>query len=86
MVEQGVLCKSNEIMRHWQRCSFVSKSYCPCSNADLTDPLDRLSELVANLFSLVPNRGQDPLPSIPDHPFGLDEKGVRFTLTARLCY
>jgi insulysin len=40
------------------------------------DPLDRLSDLAADLFSPIPNRGQIPLPSIPDHPFGSDEKGT----------
>ncbi|KAI0005889.1 Metalloenzyme, LuxS/M16 peptidase-like protein [Russula compacta] len=40
------------------------------------DPLDRLSDLAANLFSRIPNRGQVPLPFIPDHPFGPDEKGT----------
>ncbi|KAI9446597.1 Metalloenzyme, LuxS/M16 peptidase-like protein, partial [Lactarius indigo] len=40
------------------------------------DSLDRLSELAVNLFSPIPNRGQTPLPSIPDHPFGPDEKGT----------
>jgi insulysin len=52
----------------------------------MIDSLDRLSELAATLFSPIPNRGQVPLPSIPDHPFGPDEKGVCFTLTAHLCY
>ena len=51
-----------------------------------TDSLDCLSELAATLFSPIPNRGQVPLPSIPDHPFGPKEKGVRFALIARLCY
>ena len=48
------------------------------------DSLDCLSELAATLFSPIPNRGQVPLPSIPDHPFGPEEKGVRFALIARL--
>ena len=52
----------------------------------MTDPLDRLSELAATLFSPIANRSQVSLPAIPDHPFGPDEKGVRFTLTAHLCY
>ena len=52
----------------------------------LTDSLDRLSELAATLFSPIPNRGQVPLLSIPDHPFGPDEKGVRVALIARLYY
>jgi insulysin len=61
-------------------------SYYYFSNADLTDSLDHLSELVSNLFSPIPNRGRDPLPSIPDHPFGPDEKGVRLIFTTHLCY
>lgn len=72
-------------MRHWQRCGFVSRSHHRFSNADLEDPLDRLSDLAADLFSPIPNRGQIPLPSIPDHPFGPDEKGVRYTFTSHLC-
>lgn len=73
-------------MRHWQRFDLVSKSHHRFfSDADLADPLDRLSDLAANLFSPIPNRGQVPLPSIPDHPFGPDEKGVRSTFTPRLC-
>jgi hypothetical protein len=64
-------------MCHWQRCDLVSESHHHFSNADPKDSLDRLSNLTANLFSPIPNRGQSPLPSIPDHPFGPDEKGVR---------
>ena len=52
----------------------------------LTDSLDCLSELTATLFSPIPNRGQVPLLSISDHPFGPEEKGVRFALIARLCH
>jgi hypothetical protein len=85
MVEQGILCWSHEAMRHWQRCDLVSSSHHRFSNADLEDPLDHLSHLAANLFSPIPNRGQIPLPSIPDHPFGPDEKGVRSTFTLHLC-
>ena len=64
----------------------MSKSCRCCSNAHIIDSLDRLSELAATLFSPIPNRGQVPLPSIPDHPFGPDEKGVCVTLAAHLCY
>ena len=53
-------------------------------NADLEDPLDRLTDLAADLFSPIPNRGQSPLPSISDHPFGSDEKGVRSIFTSYL--
>jgi hypothetical protein len=72
-------------MRHWQRCDFVSRSHHRFSNADPEDPLDRLSDLAADLFSPIPNRGQIPLPSIPDHPFGSDEKGVRSIFVLHLC-
>jgi insulysin len=48
------------------------------SSPTWVDSLDRLSDLAVNLFSPIPNRGQTPLPSIPDHPFGPDEKGVCF--------
>ncbi|KAF9265707.1 hypothetical protein L218DRAFT_957335 [Marasmius fiardii PR-910] len=40
------------------------------------DSLDELSELVSKLFSPIPNRGIDPLPTIPDHPWGPNEKGT----------
>jgi hypothetical protein len=85
-VGQGVLCWSYEAVHQWQRCDILSPSYCYCPNVDLTDSLDRLSELAVNLFSPILNRGQAPLPSIHDHPFGPDEKGVRFALTTHLCY
>ena len=41
------------------------------------ESLDELSDMVSRLFSDIPNRGVDPLPAIPDHPFGPNEKGVR---------
>ena len=56
------------------------KSHLGFSYADLLDSLDQLSDLAASFFSSIPNRGQVPLPSIPDHPFGPDERGVRPTL------
>ncbi|KAL1720055.1 Metalloenzyme, LuxS/M16 peptidase-like protein [Schizophyllum commune] len=40
------------------------------------ESLDELSDLVSTNFSPIPNRGRDPLPTIPDHPFGSDEKGT----------
>jgi insulysin len=40
------------------------------------EPLDDLADLVSNLFSPILNRGQDPLPTIHDHPFGPNEMGV----------
>jgi hypothetical protein len=87
MVEQGILCWPHEAMRRWKRCSFASKSHHGLSNADAEDPLDDLSDLAASLFSPILNRGQNPLPSISDHPFGPGEKGVRLrsTLTSHLC-
>jgi len=41
------------------------------------ESLDELGDMVSRLFSGIPNRGVEPLPAIPDHPFGPDEKGVR---------
>jgi hypothetical protein len=84
MVEQGILCWSHEAMCHWQRCDLLSSCHHRFSNADLEDPLDHLADLAADLFSPIPNRGQIPLPSIPDHPFGPDEKGVRSAFTSHL--
>lgn len=40
------------------------------------ESLDELSQLANTLFSPIPNRGQEPLPMINDHPFGTEEKGV----------
>ena len=40
------------------------------------EPLDELSDMVSKLFADIPNRGVDPLPAVPDHPFGPNEKGV----------
>ena len=76
MVEQGILCRPHEAMCHRKRCDLVLRSHHRFSNVGLEDPLDYLSDLTANLFSPIPNHGQNPLPSIPDHPFGPDEKGV----------
>ena len=84
MVGQGILCWSHEALRHWQRCDIVSGCDHRFSNANLEDPLDHLADLVADLFSPIRNLGQNPLPSIPDHPFGADEKGVRSTFTSHL--
>jgi hypothetical protein len=71
-------------MCRWQRCDLVFRSHHRFSNADPEDSLDHLSDLAANLFSPIPNYGQNPLPSIPDHPFGPDEKGVRSALIPHL--
>ncbi|TFY62947.1 hypothetical protein EVJ58_g3532 [Rhodofomes roseus] len=38
------------------------------------ESLDELSSMVAELFAPIPNRGQDPLPMINDHPFGPNER------------
>jgi hypothetical protein len=84
MVEQGILCRSHEAMCHRQRCDLVLWSHHRFSNTGLEDSLDHLSDLAADLFSPIPNYGQNPLPSIPDHPFGPDEKGVRSAFTPRL--
>lgn len=35
-----------------------------------------LASMVSRLFSPIPNRGQDPLPLIHEHPFGPDEMGT----------
>ncbi|KAK7017923.1 metalloprotease [Paramarasmius palmivorus] len=40
------------------------------------DSLDSLSTMVSKLFSPIPNRGLDPLPTVNDHPFGEKEKGT----------
>ncbi|KAF8059523.1 Metalloenzyme, LuxS/M16 peptidase-like protein [Lyophyllum atratum] len=40
------------------------------------ESLDQLSELASTLFSPIPNRGQDSLPMVHDHPFGPNEKGT----------
>ncbi|KAI0273475.1 Metalloenzyme, LuxS/M16 peptidase-like protein [Gloeopeniophorella convolvens] len=56
-----------------------SKEYC-ASRMRLCiigkDSLDHLSDLAVNLFSPILNRGQVPLPTIPDHPFGPQERGT----------
>ena len=38
--------------------------------------MDELTEIVTTLFSPIPNRGQEALPMIREHPFGANEKGV----------
>jgi secreted Zn-dependent insulinase-like peptidase len=78
MVEQGILCRANEVMYNWQRLdlALASSHFYLSHQILLVDSLDRLSDLAVNLFSPIPNRGQTPLPSIPDHPFGPDEKGT----------
>ncbi|KAI0032813.1 Metalloenzyme, LuxS/M16 peptidase-like protein [Vararia minispora EC-137] len=40
------------------------------------DSLDDLATLVTENFSRIANRGRDPLPIIPDNPFGPEEKGT----------
>ncbi|KAH7923541.1 hypothetical protein BV22DRAFT_1015236 [Leucogyrophana mollusca] len=58
-----------------------SKEYCAsrmnvCVVGKGPETLDELADLVSTLFSPVPNRGQDPLPMINDHPFGPNESGT----------
>ncbi|KAI5119937.1 hypothetical protein M0805_002126 [Coniferiporia weirii] len=56
-----------------------SKEYC-ASRMSLTligkESLDELTQLASSLFSPIQNRGQDPAPIIPEHPFGKDERGT----------
>ena len=40
------------------------------------ESLDELADMVASLFSPIPNRGREPLHMINDHPFGPNEMGV----------
>ncbi|KZT02312.1 insulin-degrading enzyme [Laetiporus sulphureus 93-53] len=40
------------------------------------ESLDELANMVSNLFTPTPNRGQNPLPMINDHPFGPNEMGT----------
>ncbi|KAI0372962.1 insulin-degrading enzyme [Pilatotrama ljubarskyi] len=40
------------------------------------ESLDELADMVASLFSPIPNRGREPLPMINDHPFGPNEMGT----------
>lgn len=42
----------------------------------ILESLDELGDMVSRLFSDIRNRGVEPLPAIPDHPFGPNEKGV----------
>lgn len=42
----------------------------------LSESLDELSTLASTLFSPIPNRGQEPLPMINDHPLSPKEQGV----------
>ncbi|KAI9069108.1 insulin-degrading enzyme [Trametes sanguinea] len=40
------------------------------------ESLDELADMVASLFSPIPNRGREPLHMISDHPFGPNEMGT----------
>ncbi|KAI8989729.1 insulin-degrading enzyme [Trametes punicea] len=40
------------------------------------ESLDELADMVASLFSPIPNRGREPLHMINDHPFGPQEMGT----------
>ena len=42
----------------------------------IAESLDELSDMVATLFSPIPNRGKEPLHLISEHPFGPNEMGV----------
>lgn len=44
------------------------------------DPLDELEAMVVENFSPILDRGRDPLPIIPENPFGPNEKGVSSSL------
>ncbi|KAF8911060.1 Metalloenzyme, LuxS/M16 peptidase-like protein [Gymnopilus junonius] len=41
-----------------------------------SDSLDELADLANTLFSPIPNRGQEALPMIHEHPFGPEQKGT----------
>ena len=41
------------------------------------ESLDELARLVAKFYSPVKNRGLDPLPKVPDDPYGKNELCVR---------
>jgi hypothetical protein len=48
------------------------------------ESLDDLTEIVTTLFSPIPNRDQEALPMIKEHPFGVDEKGVSCALNLNI--
>ena len=48
-----------------------------CADCIVTESLDELTDLVVPLFSLIPNRGLDPRPTITTSPWGPDQMGVR---------
>ena len=50
-----------------------------------TESLDELSQLASALFSPIVNRGRDPLPLLPEHPFGPNEKGVIILIIIFCC-
>jgi insulysin len=63
-------------MRHRERLvSCFTDSICLLKTFEL-ESLDDLTEIVTTLFSPIPNRDQEALPMIKEHPFGVDEKGV----------
>lgn len=41
------------------------------------ESLEDLTDMAVKFFSPILNRGLDPAPIIPEHPFGEDERGVR---------
>lgn len=61
------------LVEWWQKEYCASRmNLCVIGN----ESLDDLSSMVSKLFSPIPNRGQDPVPMINDHPFGEKEKGT----------
>ncbi|KAJ8483108.1 hypothetical protein ONZ51_g4915 [Trametes cubensis] len=56
-----------------------SREYC-AGRMRLAESLDELADMVASLFSPIPNRGREPLHMINDHPFGPNEMGTLVSL------
>ena len=75
MVESGILRWEDAFMCGRQRCvssvigGLLALRY-------IAESLDELSDMVATLFSPIPNRGKEPLHLISEHPFGPNEMGV----------
>ena len=63
-------------MRHRERSVSSSTNLICFSKTFELESLDDLTEIVTTLFSPIPNRGQEALPMIKEHPFGVEEKGV----------
>lgn len=74
MVEQGILREP-----HASLCDRQGYAFVPCVMSFIKSPSESpqyLANMVSRLFSPIPNRGQDPLPVIHEHPFGPNEMGV----------